>query len=68
MITGEKCSFPDGIAIKPDGVSELDPCIYEEIERYANVTVSINRCKKCGNIELLWLRQNNTVRLYIKEA
>lgn len=47
----KKC-FRD-LIIKPDGINELDPCIYEDIEMYANVTVIISRCKKCGHIEIL---------------
>ena len=43
----EKCKFPDGITIKPDGVNELDPCIYEDIAKYKNVTITISKCKKC---------------------
>ena len=58
-----KCEFPNGMVIKPDGVNELDPCVYEEIERYANVTVSIRRCKNCGNVEVVWFRQDDTVEL-----
>ena len=61
-----KCTFPDGIVIKPDGVNELDPCIYEEIERYENVTISINRCKKCGHIDISWYRQENTMELEVE--
>ena len=44
-----KCSFGD-MTIKPNGINELDPCIYEDIEMYTNVTVVISRCKKCGHI------------------
>ncbi|MBR1620132.1 hypothetical protein IJ674_09600 [bacterium] len=47
-----KCSFPDGITIKPDGINELDPCIYEEVEVHHNVTVRVLKCRKCGHIEL----------------
>ena len=61
------CSFGEGITIKPDGVNELDPCVYEDIEIYANVTVIISRCKKCGKIELSWLRQENTEQIGIGE-
>ena len=43
---GKKCSFPDGIVIKPDGVNELDPCVYEEVERYRNCTVIVSRCQR----------------------
>lgn len=56
----EKCCFPGGVVIKPDGVNELDPCIYEEVERYRNVTVSVMRRKRCGHVEVSWVRQENT--------
>lgn len=39
-----KCTFGDEITritIKPDGANELDPCLYEEIETYKNVTVHV---------------------------
>lgn len=61
-----RCSFPNGIVIKPDGIHELEPCIYEEVERYANVTVSIRRCKNCGHIDIAWHRQEDTEELEIK--
>lgn len=56
-----KCSFPDGITVKPDGANELDPCFYEEVEAYRNVTIRILKCKNCGHIETMWYRQENTV-------
>lgn len=62
-----KCSFPDGIKWLPDGVNELDPCIYEEIERYKNVTVSVRRCKVCGNIDIGWYRQEDTKELEVED-
>lgn len=55
-----KCSFGDGVRILPDGVHELDPCLYEEIERYRNVTVIVSRCRKCGNVDISWERQEDT--------
>ena len=55
-----KCQHPNGIIIKPDGVNELDPCVYEETERYENVTVSICKCIHCGEIDISWVRQDNT--------
>lgn len=58
-----KCEFPNEMVVKPDGINELDPCIYEEIERYANVTISISRCKVCGNINISWYRQEDTEEL-----
>ena len=61
-----KCSFPNGMVIKPDGVNELDPCNYEEVERYSNVTVSIRRCKNCGHIDIAWYRQDDTEELEVE--
>ncbi len=58
---GHKCSFGDGITVKPDGRSELDPCLYQEIGTYENVTVHILRCVRCGHIEVEWERQKNTI-------
>ncbi len=55
-----KCSFPDGIVIKPDGIHELDPCVYETIETHRNVTVKVLRCKNCGHVEVSWYTQENT--------
>lgn len=56
----EKCKFPDGVTIKPDGENELDPCMYEKIAAYQNVTVIVSRCKNCGNIDISWIRQDDT--------
>ena len=61
---GHKCTFGDeaqNITIKPDGRNELDPCLYQEIETYENVTVHILRCVRCGHIEVEWERQDNTI-------
>lgn len=55
-----KCSFGHGITIKPDGINELDPCIYEDKEIHSNVTVYVRRCQKCGNIDIAWKRQDDT--------
>lgn len=57
-----ECRFPNDMTIKPDGINELDPHSYLEIERYENVTVLVLRCKNCGHIELEWVRQPNTIR------
>lgn len=61
-----KCSNPPGVSIKPDGVNELDPCVYEEIERYENVTVMVMRCRKCGHIEVSWKKQENTEEIEVE--
>lgn len=58
-----KCRMLDGVIIKPDGENELDPCIYEPIEEYGNVTVTISRCINCGHIDISWRRQEDTVDL-----
>lgn len=55
-----KCAFHKGISIRPNGVDELDPCMYETVQKLRNVTVEILRCKKCGQIEISWYRQDNT--------
>ena len=52
-----KCQFPEGMKIKPDGVNELDPCVYEDIEIHTNCTVIISRCTKCGNLEISWIKK-----------
>lgn len=54
------CKFPDGMVIKPDGVNELDPCIYETTETYTNCVVEISRCKKCGKINISWCKTPDT--------
>ena len=55
-----KCRFPADVTIKPDGINELDPCLYEEVEAYRNVTVRVMRCVRCGHTELMWSRQEDT--------
>lgn len=50
-----KCKF-DGFVIKPDGFHELDPCVYEDIEIHTNCTVVVSRCKKCGEVEISWVK------------
>lgn len=62
----KKCSFGN-VVIKPDGIHELDPHIYQEIERYGNVTVHVNKCKKCGHIDISWSKQEDTVQMDLEE-
>lgn len=59
----EKCQFPLGLTICPDGVHELDPCAYEVVEKYRNVTVEALRCPVCGHTEISWFRQPDTEEL-----
>lgn len=57
----DKCDFAPGITIKPNGEDELDPCLYKEVARFRNVTVSIRECQRCGNVDVAWFRQEDTV-------
>ena len=60
-----KCCWTEGMVIKPDGINELDPCVYEDIEMYTNVTVIVSKCKNCGNIDIRWMRQEDTEEVEI---
>lgn len=51
-----KCSMPDGLVIKPDGVNELDPCLYQTEQVFTNCTVEVSRCKNCGAYNVSWYR------------
>lgn len=62
----DKCKFPYGMTVKTEKGHEVDPCQYEEIERYKNVTVVVSRCKICGNIDVSWQRQENTEKEEIR--
>ena len=67
-LRGKKCSFGVGVTVKPDGINELDPCIYELVEVHKNVTVYIRKCPNCGNIDISWGRQEDTEDLMDGEA
>ena len=62
-----KCQHPNGIVIKPDGIHELDPCVYEDTEMYTNVTVIVSKCKVCGNVDIRWMRQEDTEKIFGEE-
>lgn len=59
----EKCKFPQNVTIKPDGEHELDPCVYDVVAEYRNVTVQVLRCTKCGYVEFVWKKQDDTYRV-----
>lgn len=59
-LRGKKCNFGLGVTIKPDGIHELDPCIYDVKEIHTNVTVYVRQCPKCGSVDISWERQENT--------
>lgn len=56
----KECSFGKGISIRPDGIHELSPHIYQETQIIHNATVQILKCKKCGNESVAWMRQPNS--------
>lgn len=62
-----KCSFGEGVVIKPDGINELDPCIYQDIEKYKNVTVTVSKCMYCGEIHISWEMQPDTQELDVED-
>lgn len=57
-----RCRHPEGVTVKIGG-HEVDPCFYEEAEKYENVTVTVLKCKRCGHIEIEWEPQEDTRRL-----
>lgn len=61
-----------GVVMDPSKVLgekfEIDPCRYETVEIYRNVTVVVSKCMKCGNIDIAWIRQDNTEELDPKEV
>lgn len=63
-----KCSFGDGVEMSIGGLIDIDPCVYEDIEAYRNVTVVISRCKNCGNVEIHWVRQDDTEEIPVEEV
>ena len=66
----KKCSFREGVSIRPDGVHELEPHAYQETQIIHNATVSILKCKNCGKESVGWLRQPNSYEddnLFVEE-
>jgi hypothetical protein len=63
-----KCQFPEGVVVKPDGVNELDPCTYELVEKYRNVTVEVLKCTKCGHVSIAWRKQDNTEDISLEDC
>lgn len=48
------------VIIRPDGVHELDPCVYQDTEIHTNCTVIVSRCVRCGKMEVSWVRTEGT--------
>lgn len=59
----KKCQWPGNVTVRLDGIHDLDPCIYDTIEKHANVTVEVRKCRNCGHIDIAWYRQEDTVDL-----
>ena len=59
-MTMAKCQFSEGLVVKLDGATELDPCIYELMEEHRNVIVRVYRCSNCGSVDISWETQDNT--------
>lgn len=56
----ERCKFPDGVAaFKPDGVHDLDPCLYEIELEVHNVRLRVLKCIRCGHREFEWEYEDN---------
>lgn len=64
-MAGCRCRFPEGMAFRPDGIHEADPCIYEEKEVHTNATVIVCQCKNCGHISIEWIRTVRTEDIFL---
>lgn len=59
-----KCGCGSGVRIYPDGINELDQCGYDLKEVHKNVDVHVLKCRKCGNVEIEWFRNKDTVDVF----
>ena len=59
----KECKYPEGFVIRPDGIHDLDPCIFEEDEVWKNVVVQILKCKRCGKISIGWYKTPNSIKV-----
>ncbi len=53
--------------MKPDGVHELDPCVYADKQVLRNVMVTVSQCIRCGRVSIEWERQSNTEEVQYDE-
>lgn len=60
IVKRRRCTFPNGVTIRPDGINPLDPCRYQTAEIHRNVTVEVRRCVRCGHVDVVWFRQEDT--------
>lgn len=66
--TCERCSFLSGMKMSLDGVHEVDPCVYEDVEIHTNATVIVSRCKNCGGYSVSWHRTNETEDIMLEDG
>ena len=59
------CNHKNGDISNMFGIP-VDPCVYEEVEAYKNVTVIISKCTRCGNIDISWKCQEDTEKIEIE--
>lgn len=64
---GYKCQFPDGSVDVRIGDTSIDPCKYQLMESYRNVTIEILKCPVCGHISIGWKKQDNTEEIIMEE-
>lgn len=59
----DNCNLTEKIGTIDIGNNTIDNCIYETQEAYANVTIEILKCPKCGKTTIAWRRQEDTIDL-----
>ena len=59
------CKHEDGSVSNLFGIP-VDPCVYEDIEAYRNVTVFVRKCVHCGNVDIAWERQEDTEEIDVE--
>lgn len=58
------CKHLDGqLYFGPNGEYEIEPCVLEVKEVWANVTVEISECPVCHKTSIGWYRQPNTIKV-----
>ena len=65
--TQEKFKCSSNVVIKPDGETELDPCVYELVDRRENCIVEVFQCQNCGHIEVTWIDKDKHPELVEEE-
>jgi hypothetical protein len=59
----ETCKGQEEVDVEYNGEKiPLSPHVFEEIERYENVTIIVGKCRHCGYIDISWERQEDTLK------